>query len=66
VKKEIRWAIETQKSIIPIWHRGFKAKHLPSDIPELGIYNPIEINRESAAEYDLAMTLLLNRLGYAP
>lgn len=64
VRKEIQWAIDAQKVIIPIWHNGFAGND--DFFPELGTFNAIRIKEESAAEYDLAMTLLLNRLGYAP
>lgn len=64
VKQEIEWARQANLQIIPIWHNRFDGyENLPS---ELSSKNAIRVKEESAEEYNNAVILLLNRLGYAP
>ena len=71
--KEVKWALENDKIIIPIWHNGFSLKRDEwADVDE-DIVNAIErkhaviVDRESAAGYNAAITeLLTNRFGITP
>jgi hypothetical protein len=71
VCQEIAWAQQSGAQLIPIWHSGF---HQRSDFGRyapwlqnfLNTTNAIIIRNESAADYENAVTLLLNRLGYSP
>ncbi|MCY4537402.1 MAG: TIR domain-containing protein [Chloroflexi bacterium] len=71
--KEIKWALENDKIVIPIWHNGFRIERDEwTDIDEV-IVNAIErkhaviVDKESAAGYNAAITeLLTNRFGITP
>ncbi len=72
VRKEIRWGIEKNCQIIPIWHDGFAALHLKEaleaypDLNALGEANPIEIKNYSVEDYNNAMVKLVNYFGVTP
>ena len=71
--KEIKWALENEKIVIPVWHNEFKLKRDEwADVDE-DIVNAIErkhaviVDKESAAGYNTAITeLLTNRFGITP
>ena len=71
--KEIRWALDYEKSITPIWHNGFtfapkKWKGLDREITKVvQKKQAIEVTKESAGGYDIAIReLLTNRFGITP
>ena len=71
--KEIRWALDYEKSITPIWHNGFtfapkKWKDLDREITKVvQKKQAIEVTKESAGGYDIAIReLLTNRFGITP
>lgn len=71
--KEIRWALDYEKSIAPIWHNGFtfapkEWKDLDCKIAKaIGEKQAIEVTKESAGGYDIAIReLLTNRFGITP
>ena len=73
VRKEIRWGIDANCQIIPVWHDGFTASpHLEEAVklyPELnalGEANPIEIKGSSVEDYNNAMVTLVNYFGVTP
>ncbi len=62
VQEEIRWAFETPGTvIIPVLHDGVTASKLTDD---LRAKQSVIVRDESAAEYELAVVKVLNRLGY--
>ena len=70
--KEIEWALQYDKSIIPIWHSGFdiknkKWKDSPADVMSaIQQTNAIIVQDESASGYNTAIVELLNRFGITP
>ncbi len=72
VREEIRWALDAQARLIPIWHNGFDERHLADmqdRYPELGAFfdkQAIKVEQENPAAYDSAITQLLNRFGVMP
>ena len=77
VCKEIMWALEKKKIIIPIRQPDFSFKNIewPKDYPEeskqeigkkVNFTHAISVQSESALEYHKAMTELLNRFGITP
>ena len=71
--KEIHWALDYEKSITPIWHNGFtfapkKWKDLDHEITKVvQKKQAIEVTKESAGGYDIAIReLLTNRFGITP
>ncbi|MCI0711033.1 MAG: toll/interleukin-1 receptor domain-containing protein [Chloroflexi bacterium] len=68
VRKEVAWALETETTIIPIWHNGYKGEG-KGEYPEIdGLFDKqaIEVESENMKQYNAAVIELLNRLGYAP
>ena len=68
--KEIQWAIQYQKSIIPIWHNGFEfdeneAQDIPSEVA-IGRKHAIKVFEESALGYNTAIVELLNQFEITP
>jgi hypothetical protein len=66
VQKEIAWAQQASDQvnghqIIPLCHRGYE---MQSDNP-LSHLQAITVRKEDAAEYEQALSQLLNRLGYS-
>jgi hypothetical protein len=67
--KEISWALEYKKTIIPIWHNGFLFKaedwpDLPVEISQaLTNTHTIRVIEENPLTYDTALRELLNRFG---
>jgi hypothetical protein len=72
VRKEIRWGIEANCQIIPLWHDGFtvsdlnEALKLYPDLSELGEANAIEIKNTGVEDYNSAMATLVNYFGVTP
>jgi hypothetical protein len=70
--KEIEWAIEYGRKIIPIWHNGFEFKpddwkSLPDGVSKvLGMTHTIRVTEESALAYHSAILELLNHFGITP
>lgn len=67
--KEIRWAIEGNVTLIPIWHNGFefdteKWEDLPDEVSQvLSSTHTIRVLEENPLTYDTALRELLNRFG---
>ena len=72
VCKEILWALEGNKVILPVWQPDFDRDNVdwskvPKDIEQMiNNTHAIRIQEESALEYHKAMTELLNRFGFTP
>ena len=70
--KEIGWALEYDKTIIPIWHSGFdlnddKWAEIDQEIKDaIQQTNAIRVTDESASGYNTAIVELLNRFGVTP
>lgn len=70
--KEISWAIDAERTIIPIWHSGFdigsdKWSAIPADVKDaIKQTNAIRVLDESASGYNTAIVELLNRFGITP
>ena len=70
--KEICWAIDEKRTIIPIWHSGFDINSDKwEDVPEnvisaIQLTNAIRVTDESASGYNTAIVELLNRFGISP
>ena len=70
--KEINWALDAKRTIIPIWHSGFdidseKWAELPADVMSaIQQTNAIRVTDESASGYNTAIVELLNRFGITP
>ena len=70
--KEIQWAIQYKKTIIPLWHSGFnlndeKWAKIDGDVNDaIQQTNAIIVQGESAKEYNSAIVELLNRFGVTP
>lgn len=65
VREEIEWALNTPGCVIvPVTHNGFQRDHSFSEA--LAARQVIEVRRESAEDYELAVIKLLNLLGYTP
>ncbi len=71
--KEIQWAMQAHKSIIPIWHNAFvyRGEDWHEDIsPDLDTLlqhtHTIRVLEESALAYNDAIVQLLNRFGITP
>jgi hypothetical protein len=69
VRQEIRWAVLSQKRIIPIWHNGFNDDTLialQARYPDLAVFferQAIRIEQENPIAYESAIIQLLNRFG---
>lgn len=70
--KEIQWALEYKRTIIPIWHSAFnisdeKWNDVPSSVMDIiQQTNAIIVQDESASGYNTAIVELLNRFGVTP
>lgn len=70
--KEIEWALQYDKFIIPIWHSGFdigsnKWNATPQYVKDaIQQTNAIRVLDESASGYNTAIVELLNRFGITP
>lgn len=72
VRQEIQWALNAQKTVIPVWHGGMNgdsAQEAQEQYPELVPFftkQAIIVEPESPAGYESAIVQLLNRFGYTP
>ncbi|MBK8031224.1 MAG: TIR domain-containing protein [Chloroflexi bacterium] len=71
VQGEIKWALQSNSVIIPIWHNRFEYKSGDFDVsPEidnlLSMKQAIPVLSESASGYNTALVQLLNRFGITP
>lgn len=70
--KEIRWALQYERTIIPLWHSGFdlqdtKWAGIDRDVMDaIQQTNAIIVQDESASGYNSAIVELLNRFGVTP
>lgn len=70
--KEIGWAIQYDKTIIPVWHNDFEYApaewtEIPSDIANaIGKKHAIRVLEESASGYNTAVVELLNHFDITP
>ena len=70
--KEISWAVEAERTIIPVWHSGFdigsdKWNAIPQQVKDaIQQTNAIRVTDESASGYNTAIVELLNRFGITP
>lgn len=71
--KEVKWALEKDKIVIPIWHNGFEFKPEEWEDVDDQVINAIQrkhaviVEKESANGYNAAITeLLTNRFGVTP
>lgn len=70
--KEIHWAVECGKTIIPVWHSGFdlnaeKWNEVDARVKDaIQQTNAIRVTDESASGYNTAIVELLNRFGITP
>lgn len=68
-QREIAWAIDYQKPIIPVWHNGFVFKaegwpDIPAEISQaLANTHTIRVIEENPLTYDTALRELLHRFG---
>jgi len=70
--KEIQWALQYERTIIPLWHSGFDLRdekwagidHQVKDAIQQT--NAIIVHNESASGYNTAIVELLNRFGVTP
>ena len=72
VRREIQWALNVQKTVIPVWHGGMNgevAKAVQDTYPALTPFftkQAIVVEPETPAGYESAIVQLLNRFGYTP
>ena len=70
--KEINWALQLERTIIPLWHSGFdlgsdKWRDIPTAVRDaIQRTNAIRVTDESASGYNTAIVELLNRFGITP
>lgn len=70
--KEIAWAIQYEKKVIPVWHSGFDLdseqwEDVDSEVKDtIQRTNAIRVIEESASDYNRAIVELLNRFGITP
>ncbi len=70
--KEIKWALQYGKTIIPIWHSEFDLnsdewKDVDESVKDaIQQTNAIRVTDESASGYNIAIVELLNRFGVTP
>ncbi len=68
VKKEIQWAADSNRLIIPVCHNGQTLKACERVLPQLTASNGHEIKGDpedhSAADYEAAVNFILNSMGY--
>ncbi|GAB1420687.1 hypothetical protein MASR2M15_07980 [Anaerolineales bacterium] len=63
VREEIRWALDTNKHIIPIWHNGYQGEVAQPTLSVLAKHNAIIVAREHPLDYQNVVTSLLNLFG---
>ncbi len=61
VLRELEWAQEAGKVIIPIFHNGQTVNSCPDEVKR---HQGTTVQPESAAEYEAAVNFILNALGY--
>lgn len=71
IVRELQYAIQKGRTIIPVSHNGFDFYQHVSELPEdlrnfLTTKNAIRVVEESAREYNAAVEELLNRFGVTP
>lgn len=72
VRQEIEWAIQGEKTVIPIWHNNYSQalnQEFQEKYPELGrffVKNAILVEKENPVGYEGALIQLLNRFGVTP
>ncbi len=72
VRREIQWALNAEKTLIPVWHGGMDgdvAQDMQVQYPELAAFfakQAIIVEPETPAGYESAIVQLLNRFGYTP
>lgn len=70
--KEIQWALQYERTIIPLWHSGFALQEeewpdVPTSVRDaIQQTNAIIVQDESASGYNSAIVELLNRFGVTP
>ncbi len=70
--KEIQWALQYDRTIIPVWHSGFElnadewADEDEAVKDAIQQTNAIRVTDESASGYNTAIVELLNRFGVTP
>ena len=70
--KEIAWAIQYEKTVIPVWHSGFDLDSDQWEDVDLEVKeaiqqtNAIRVIEESASDYNRVIVELLNRFGITP
>ena len=70
--KEIQWAIQYGRTIIPVWHSGFDLEderwaEIDQKVKDsIQQTNAIRVTDESASGYNTAIVELLNRFGITP
>ena len=70
--KEIQWALQYDKTIIPVWHSEFDLNaeewaEIDTDVNNaIQQTNAIRVTDESASGYNRAIVELLNRFGITP
>ncbi len=70
--KEIEWAIQYEKKVIPVWHSEFclssdKWEYVNPKVKDaIKQTNAIRVIEESASDYNRAIVELLNRFGITP
>lgn len=70
-RREIEWALQYERKIIPIWHNSFEYRTDEWDVSPavheaISSTNAIRVTEESALGYFTAITQLLNRFGITP
>ncbi len=66
VQEEIEWAERYGCRIISIWHNGVNSRDIADKIPQ--VFNDthrIKVDVESALHYEIAISQLLNAMGYS-
>ncbi len=72
IPKEIQWALEYGKTVIPVWHGGFDITdetwtEVSADIMDaIQQTNAIRVTDESASGYNTAIVEQLGRFGVTP
>jgi hypothetical protein len=71
VLRELQWAVDAEREVIPIWHDGFvysssSSNLLPDLDYALSSTHTIRVLDESALGYNNAIVELLNRFGVTP
>lgn len=67
-KKEVRWALERGKTVIPICFDGYLMEQVETDFPGLnrqGDWLKVDPTTASAADYEVLINFVINALGYS-